>query len=276
MSFFHAPDGRRLHYEDTGGPGAPVLCLAGLTRNIADFAHIPALLPDHRVIRLSTRGRGASEHAQDPEAEYQPAVEAGDAIALIDHLGLEHVTLIGTSRGGILGMVMQAMRPGMLDGLILNDVGERVELKGLQRIAGYAGKPVTAETFGEAAEALRRANEAAFPGVPPSRWETHARAVYDADAAGRPCISYDPAIADVVLGGLEGLPPHVDLSPLYVGCRELPTLAIRGENSDILSEHTLAEMAVGRTGYHAVEIPDRGHAPFLDRGCCLGSMGGGK
>ncbi|MGG7567367.1 alpha/beta fold hydrolase [Rhodovulum sp. DZ06] len=263
MPFFHAPDGLRLHFEDTGNDAPPVLCLAGLTRNVADFAHLPALLPEYRVIRLSTRGRGASGHAADPATEYQVGVEAGDALALLDHLGISRVAVIGTSRGGILGMLMHAMRPGLLSGLVLNDVGSKVEVAGLTRIAGYAGKQVKAPDFAEAARRMQEVHAADFPGVSEARWEAYARAIYDADEDGRPVISYDPAIAEISLAGLAEAPPQIDLSALWTPCAGLPVLALRGANSDILSAETLAEMA-GQEGCTTAVIPDRGHAPFLD------------
>lgn len=276
MPYFTTADGVRLHYEDTGpetGAGRPpVLCLAGLTRNVEDFAHLPALLPERRVIRLSTRGRGLSGRAKDPEAEYQIPREAQDALELLAHLGVEKTVIIGTSRGGLLGMVIQALRPDLVAGLVLNDVGARIETCGLRRIAGYAGKPPCAESFAEAAEQLRDANAAAFPGVPLERWEEHARAIYGADVAGRPVLSYDPALPAVALKALEEAGPQIALDELWQGCSQAPVLALRGANSDILSEETLAEMMAGRTGCTAHQVPDRGHAPFLDEPAAIGPI----
>ena len=270
MPFFTAPGDISLHYEDTGhaDPEAaglpPLLCLAGLTRNVKDFDHIPALIPDHRVIRLSTRGRGLSDPAPNPEAEYNPVVEAGDALALLDHLGLERTAILGTSRGGILGMAIQQIRPGITTGLILNDIGALVETAGLRRIAGYAGKPLQAQSFEEAAEGLAASHAADFPGVPLSRWLVHAHAIHKAGADGRPTLGYDPALARVALNGVEDLPPQLDLSPLHDHCRGVPTLVIQGRNSDILSDRTVAAMIAEREECRAVQLADRGHAPFLD------------
>jgi pimeloyl-ACP methyl ester carboxylesterase len=263
MAVFAAPDGRQLHYEDEG-QGPAILCLAGLSRNLRDFAHIPAHLPGHRVIRLSARGRGGSAHAEDPMAEYQVPVEVGDALALIDHLGLTGVGVLGTSRGGIVGMVMAATRPGLVTALALNDVGAAIEVAGLLRIAGYVGTPPEAKTFAEAAAAMQAAHAADFPGVPITRWEGHARAVFGEGPDGAPVLSYDPALATATLGALDPSIPQIDLSPLFAACAAIPVLTIRGALSDVLSAETLKAMATQHPDFTALTIADRGHAPFLD------------
>lgn len=263
MPGFAAEDGRRLHYIDEGS-GPPVLCLAGLSRNHRDFDALAARLTGRfRVIRLDSRGRGGSDRAADPMAEYQPAVEAGDALALLDRLGLSGVGVVGTSRGGVLGMVMAASRPGSVAALALNDIGATIETAGLRRILGYLGLPPEGASVAEAAAALEAANADRFPGVPRARWEAHARALYDV-VAGRPVLSYDPALREVTEAGLEGAGETLDLRPLFGSIGPLPVLVLRGANSDILEAGTVAEMAAQHPGLSAVEVADRGHAPFLD------------
>jgi pimeloyl-ACP methyl ester carboxylesterase len=262
MARFAAQDGRALEYDDSGGEGPPLLCLAGLTRNIRDFAHIPAMLPGRRVIRLSSRGRGGSDRAADPAAEYQIPVETADALALLDHLGIARAAVLGASRGGILGMAMAATRPGLVTALILNDVGASVETAGLLRIAGYVGVPPAARDFAGAAVALAEAHANDFPGVPLARWEAHARAVHD-DAGGAPVLSYDRALR-VTLDGLNRDVRQIDLTPLFAACADIPLLVLRGALSDVLSAETLAGMQAARPDMIAVTVPDRGHAPFLD------------
>ena len=264
MPAFAGPDGRRLAYADEGA-GPAVLCLAGLSRNGRDFEGLAARLARRfRVLRLDSRGRGGSERAVDPVAEYQVAVEAGDALALLDHLGLAEAAVVGTSRGGILGMAMAAARPGAVRALVLNDVGAAVETAGLGRIMGYLGRPPSAGTFEGVARDMAAASAETFPGVPPARWEAHARAVFDADAAGRPALSYDPALAEVTAAALAEAGERIDLGPLFAAAAGVPMLVIRGANSDILSAATLAEMRAARPDLEAIEVPDRGHAPFLD------------
>ncbi|TYO88563.1 alpha/beta fold hydrolase [Oceanicella actignis] len=262
--FFAAPDGRRLAYWDEGD-GPPVLCLAGLSRNRRDFEPLrDALVGRWRVIRLDSRGRGRSERARDPLAEYAPAVEAADALALLDHLGLEGAAVVGTSRGGILGMTMAALRPGSVRALVLNDIGIEVRINGLRRIMGYLGLPPDHASFEEAARAIAEAEAARFPGVPLARWERHARAIFD-DEGGRPVLSYDPRLRDATaaaLAAVEG--DSLSLEPLFAALEGVPLLTIRGENSDILDADALARMAALRPDMAHVTIADRGHAPFLD------------
>ncbi len=260
---FASHDGRRLAYRDEG-EGPAVLCLAGLTRNTRDFETVAAHLQGaHRVIRLDSRGRGQSSWAVDPVAEYSIPVEAQDAITLIDHLGLGTVSILGTSRGGILGMSLAAMRPEQISCLILNDVGAVIEAAGMLRIVDYIGRAPTAPDFEAAAEALMRANAREFPGVPHDRWVQMARALFD-DNGGRPVLSYDPALRTAVMSSFNAEEPEVSLWPLFETTLETPLLCIRGENSDLLSSEVAAQMQERHFNMRLVEIKDRGHVPFLD------------
>lgn len=259
--FFSAPDGRRLAYFDEGA-GPPVLCLAGLTRNHRDFADLAAHLSDrYRVLRLDCRGRGLSERAEAPIDEYSPEVEAGDALALLDHLGLSGVAIVGTSRGGILGMAMAAGRPDSVRALVLNDVGAVVEGRGLLRISSYVGRQPEARSFEEAARQLREANQHQFVGVTEDGWLRHARAIYD-DADGRPVLSYDPQIRQALVTEFDP-DEGVQLWPFFDAIRGLPVLVLRGERSDVLSDRTVAEMERRHPGLVSVTVHGRGHAPFL-------------
>ena len=264
--YFEAPDGRRLAYQDAGGTGPVVLCLAGLTRNARDFAGLAAHLAEgpngrYRVLRLDSRGRGLSEWAEDPIAEYTAAVEAGDALALLDHLEVPRVAIVGTSRGGILGMVIGATAPGRLSCLVLNDVGPVIEPQGLDNIMGYLGVEPEAEGFEAMAVALERSMGAAFPDLSSLQWLGFARTIYR-DEGGRPRLSYDARLRQAVETAMQGAP--ADLWPYFDALAELPILTIRGANSDILSAATLGEMARRRPDMASVTVARRGHAPFLD------------
>ncbi|MEO0681050.1 MAG: alpha/beta hydrolase [Pseudomonadota bacterium] len=263
MPRLEASDGRKLFYLDEG-QGPVVLCLAGLTRNRRDFDAVAARLTDRfRVLRLDSRGRGGSERALDPAAEYDLMVETGDALHLLDTLGIARAAVIGTSRGGLLAGLMASLRPGLLGAVAVNDIGPRVEMAGLRRIAGYVGGGPAA-TFQTAAEGFRSANEDRFPGIPLSRWLTHAHATYD-DDGGRPVFAYDPALAEVTRAGVEGQAgDHIDASAAFAGLAATPLLVIRGARSDILSADTAQAMVAGRDDAAVVEVADRGHAPFLD------------
>ncbi len=264
--YFAAPDGRRLAYQDSGGEGPAVLCLAGLTRNARDFAGLAAHLAQgpngrYRVLRLDSRGRGLSEWADDPIAEYTAPVEAGDALALLDHLEVPRAAIVGTSRGGILGMMIGATAPERLSCLVLNDIGPVIEPQGLNDIMGYLGIEPKAASFEALAAALERAMGAAFPDLSARQWRGFARTIYR-DEGGRPRLSYDARLRQAVEAAMQGAP--ADLWPFFDMLAGLPMLAIRGENSDILSAETLAEMARRRPDMTHVTVASRGHAPFLD------------
>jgi len=260
--FFEAPDGRRIAYIDSGGDGPAVLCLNGLTRTMVDFEDLAKhLAPRYRVIRTDYRGRGQSEWADDPLAEYTPLVEGQDAAALLAHLGVTRATLIGTSRGGIIGMLLGAGRPDLLSGLVLNDIGPVVEPAGLDFIMTYLGRDPGFGDFTEAAARIRAAHAAAFPDLADAQWLAYARRSF-ADKDGRPVLNYDPALRDAMAAALDNGSP--DLWPVFDALAGLPILTIRGANSNILSAQTLAEMARRRPDMAHVTVANRGHVPFLD------------
>ena len=150
MPFFRARDGAKLHFTDEGN-GLPVIALAGLTRNGSDFDYVAPHLSNVRLIRLDYRGRGRSPWTGT--ATYTIPVEAGDTIALMDHLGLDRAAILGTSRGGLIGMVLAAMARPRLSGVALVDVGPELAPEGLDVIRGYLGRNPSARTLAEAAAA---------------------------------------------------------------------------------------------------------------------------
>jgi len=269
---FDAPDGRRLAYRDSAGTGPPVLCLAGLTRNGRDFEALAAhLSPRYRVIRLDSRGRGASERAEVPEDEYTVPVETGDALALLAHLDLPAVTVIGTSRGGILGMAMAAGAAGTVRGLVLNDIGAEIETAALARLVARLQARPRDPSPEAAAVRMAAENAGTFPCVPLGRWHEHVRAVTDT-VDGVPVPAHDPALADVSAAATGEAEATVDLWSLFDAAGESPMLVIRGETSDILSRATLARMTARKPSLRTIEIAERGHAPFLDERPALAAI----
>ena len=263
MRDFRTEDGTRLAYRDEGA-GMALLALAGLTRDGHDFDYLSHHLPgDVRLIRLDSRGRGASDWTG--AESYTVAQEARDVLALLDHLDLPQVAVIGSSRGGLLGMVLAATAPGRLSGLCLNDVGPVLERAGLERIGQYIGLRPTVPTLAEVADRMATAMPG-FAHVPPARWAEEAVRHYlqDPDGVGLP---YDPALRQAFEVAMAA--PPVDLWPLFEACAGLPLALIRGANSDVLSAATAAEMRRRRPDMIFAEVPDRGHIPFLDEPAAL-------
>lgn len=256
MPYFTAPDGAKLFYTDAGN-GRALLCLAGLTRNGTDFDYLAPHLPPLRLIRLDYRGRGRSEWTG--AATYTVVQEAADVLALMDHLGLEQAAILGTSRGGLIGMYLAMIAKDRLRGLFLNDIGPVIEAEGLDKIDAYIGRNPAARTHAEAALALARA----MPefDVPASRWAAEARKHFTASDQGLQ-ITYDPALRDAYLAARAG--GAGDLWPMFAACEGLPLAVIRGANSPLLSGATLSEMSRLRPDMVVEEVPGRGHVPFLD------------
>lgn len=263
---FAAPDGARLAYRDEG-EGLPLLCLAGLTRTMADFDTLAPHLPPLRLVRMDYRGRGASEWTG--AATYTVATEATDALALLDHLAIPEAAILGTSRGGLIGMLLAATARDRLIGLCLNDIGPVIERQGLERIFDYVGRNPSAPTHAALAEAMPR-HSPGFANVPPERWRAEVRRHYTETPEGLR-ITYDPALRDAFLAAFQA--PPAEAWPLFDACAGLPLALIRGANSDLLSPQTAAEMRRRRPDMIFVEVPDRAHIPFLDEPESLAAVG---
>jgi pimeloyl-ACP methyl ester carboxylesterase len=263
---FPSADGTlRLHAETRGSPDAPltVLCLHGLTRNSADFGALAEhLSARYRVITADQRGRGKSQWDPNP-ANYRPAIYVSDMFQLLDRLQIARVVLIGTSMGGIMSMIMGATQPARVQAIVLNDIGPEVPNSGLRRLRDSLNAPARIATWQDAARQAQRVNGLAFPDYSATDWEAFARRTYVEDPEGHPIAAYDPS----VLTGLN----KTDLSAVpanlwsqWAQLGSIPTLAIRGELSDILSADTLTSMAAQHPKLVTVSVPGRGHAPMLD------------
>ncbi|MGB3280254.1 MAG: alpha/beta hydrolase [Pseudorhodobacter sp.] len=255
--FFTASDGTRLAFTDEGR-GTPLLCLPGLTRTIHDFDYMLPHLPPCRVIRMDYRGRGESQWTG--AATYTVPQEAKDALELLDHLGISKAALLGTSRGGLIAMVLAAMARDRLLGICFNDIGPEIHKPGLERIMDYVGRNPRVATHAALAEALPR-NMPGFANVPVSRWLEEAQLHYTLTPQGLR-ITYDPALRESFLAAFKG--PEVDLWPLFDACAGLPLALIRGANSDLLSQACADEMRKRRPDMGFANVPDRAHIPFLD------------
>jgi pimeloyl-ACP methyl ester carboxylesterase len=263
-------DGLTLYYRDYLGPGAvstPVLCVPGLTRNARDFDFIAGHLAQRRrVLAVDLRGRGRSAYDPNP-AQYTVPVETADVVQLLALLSLPEVIVLGTSRGGVIAMTMAAFKPGIVSAAILNDMGAQLEPKGLERIYGAMRAPPDYSGWTEAAEGLHRANAVRFPGVSDARWLEFAHALYR-EKDGRVVGDYDPNFPKAILDG-RGTNPRdekgaADLWKWFGALKAVPALVLRGGNSELLSEQTVAEMSLAKPDLVTVTVKDRGHVPFLD------------
>ncbi|MEY8883351.1 alpha/beta fold hydrolase [Donghicola sp. XS_ASV15] len=260
MPRFDTSDGLSLHYTDQG-KGLAVLCLPGLTRNSDDFLYVLPHLKGVRVITLDSRGRGLSEWDGD-YLNYSVPREASDVLELCAHLGLDRIVILGTSRGGLIAMGLAATHPELLAGVILNDIGPHIDEAGLARIKDYVGVTPDYPDLESAAQALAKSEGQENPNVPLSRWRDHAAALYR-QGENRVVLRYDPRLATALAEqSTDGTLP--DLWPFFDALKGKPVAVIRGANSDLLSESTVAEMARRHPDIVSVTVPERGHVPFLD------------
>lgn len=257
MKYFTSSDGIRLAYRDEG-TGLPLICLAGLTRNSRDFDYLAPHLTGVRLIRPDYRGRGASGRAD--YRSYTPPVEARDVLELMDHLGLERAAFLGTSRGGMIAMILAVTAKVRLLGVCLNDIGPEIAPEGLATIMSYLGRRPAPKTYAAAAQA-RAEFMTGFQGVALSRWEEEVRKHYIETDDGLD-LTYDAKLRQAVEEA--GAQPAPDLWPLFDAFAGVPLALIRGANSDLLSRETAQEMRARRPDMLFADVPGRGHVPFLD------------
>ncbi len=262
--YFASNDGLRLHYRDYAAaePGrVPVLCLPGLTRNCRDFETVaPRIQRTRRVLCADLRGRGLSQH--DPNWQnYHPGTYVTDVARLLADAGVPRVIILGTSLGGILAMLVAATTPQVLVGVILNDVGPEVAAEGLRRISTYVGKSPQVGSWAEAAMQAKATYGLAWPDASDDDWMNFARRSYT-EVEGMPRLAMDPMIGEAVRAAPAGAAP--DLWPVFGALKPIPTLALRGAISDVLSQQTFDRMATEKPDLVRVTVAGRGHPPMLD------------
>ena len=263
--FFTSNDGLRLHARCYGvrkSTAIPVVCLPGLTRTATDFEILAERLSaaGRRVIALDYRGRGLSAYDPNP-ANYTVGVELGDALTVLDALDVRSAIFIGTSRGGILTMMLATVRPQAIAAAILNDIGPVIELSGLLRIKSYVGKLPAPQNLADAAEILRGLFAAQFPTLTDQDWLVSAGRVFKAER-GRLEPTYDVRIAET----LKDIGPETKVAglwPQFDALAQVPVMVIRGALSDLLSTETLEAMKARHPGIRIVKVGDQGHAPML-------------
>ncbi len=263
--FIPAADGLKLHARRFGPDHSsrlPVVCLPGLTRTAADFDVLaPALAAKgRRVIAVDYRGRGLSGYDPDP-GHYSVQVELGDLLTVLAALNATRAIFVGTSRGGILAMLLATLRPDMIAAVVLNDIGPVVELAGLLRIKSYVGKLPQPKSYAEAAHAMRRLFGAQFPKLTEADWLLSAQRAFK-DENGRLVPTYDVNLART-LESVTPDQPMPALWPQFDALAGVAVMVIRGALSDILSAQTVEAMRQHHPSLEVVEVPDQGHAPLL-------------
>jgi pimeloyl-ACP methyl ester carboxylesterase len=166
-------------------------------------------------------------------------------------------------------MVMAAMRPAYIAGLVLNDVGPEIDRTGVRRIAGYAGKLPPVSSWAEAAAQAKSVYGLALPGLTDADWLDYARCGYRENTNGVPVPDMDPKISEAFKNTSTAAP---DMWPLYAQIKSVPMLVIRGALSDILSAATVARMALEKPDIMHIEVANRGHTPLLNEPQCVAAI----
>lgn len=258
-----------IAYTDWGDRNNPhiVICVHGLTRNCRDFDYLArALQADCRVVCVDVVGRGQSDWLQEAQDyEYYPLYLA-DAISLLNHLRSQYTTTpivldwVGISMGGLIGMVM-ALQPNLpipINRLVISDLGPLISAVALKRIAEYVGKDPRFASFEEFKNYMKLIS-VSFGPLTDEQWEhmaIHSARAYPDGSYG---FRYDPRIA------ISFKTHEITDIDLWAQWDQLnvPTLVLRGMNSDILSSETAAQMQVRGAKAKVVELPGIGHAPML-------------
>ena len=249
----------QLSYRESGpAHPVPVICLHGLGRNARDFDNLAVTLAaaGRRVVALDVAGRGDSDWLRDPQ-DYGYPLYLADAAALIARLGSAQVDIVGTSMGGLIGMMLAAQPGNPIRRLVINDVGPFIPKAALRRILDYFGEDPRFADLAEA-EAYHRRVYQSFGELSDAQWRHLTETSLRPEGEGWR-LHYDPRIA-LPMRAVEIA--DVDLWPVWdaLAC---PTLVLRGAESDLLLAETAEEMTRRGPRAELIEFPGCGHAPAL-------------
>jgi pimeloyl-ACP methyl ester carboxylesterase len=277
--FYASFDDLRLyvrHYPAPDERFRSVICLAGLTRNARDFHSLATYLSTHpetprNVYCLDYRGRGRSEH--DPNwRNYVPYIELLDVLDFLTVQGLHGVGIVGTSRGGIIAMLMAALKPTAMGPVVLNDIGPVIETRGFARIVNYVGRMPLPKTWADAMSIMREIHGRGFPDFTDAQWDQMARGIFE-ERKGRLVLSYDRKLSKAI-GSVDLSRPFPDMWPQFVALGQVPLFVLRGEHSDLLSTETLEEMIERHPNLRSMTVPEQGHSPVLQEQAPVEAIGG--
>lgn len=260
-SHYLAIGGHEIHVLEWGRREAPAIVLwHGLTRNARDFDTLARhLAAGRRVIVPDTPGRGLSQWARDPDRDYSLRLYAAQAAGLADAFGLGRFDWIGTSMGGLIGIIAAAgpLR-GRIGRMVLNDIGPLQPEAALGPIAAYAGAPPAFATMLEVEAYLRRIYASWSP-LTDDEWRGIAEASARRLPDGQLTLNYDPRIVRQLTG-------HPDERDLWAEWDAIaaPVLTLRGAQSTVLPREVAAEMQRRGPRCPVIEIPGCGHVPALN------------
>ncbi len=260
-------DARGLHrmaYWEWGDAANPrvLVCAHGLSRQGRDFDVLARAMSDtYRVVCPDVVGRGESDVLADPKG-YQISAYVADMVTLLARLNATTLHWVGTSMGGLIGLALASLKQSPVSRLVLNDVGPAIRFEAIQRIGSYLGAPMRWNTLEEAADYLWSISQGFGPHTR-EQWLALTRPMLRTDGDGfRP--HYDPNIAvpfraltqEMVAGGEA-------MTWLAYDAISVPTLLLRGADSDLLTHETARAMTQRGPKARLQEFAGVGHAPML-------------
>ena len=260
LSFLNSKGFHRIAYTQWGESDNPrvLICVHGLTRNGRDFDTLAAALAaDYRVVCPDVAGRGASDWLVDKN-DYGYPQYLNDMAVLVAHLNADSVHWVGTSMGGLIGMLLAAQPGSPITRMVMNDVGPLIPKAALERIASYVGDDPNFSSI-QALDNYLRAIYAPFGPFTDEQWQGLVRSSARALDNGDIRLAYDPGIA----APLKAMPlEDVNLWPVWDAV-ECPVLVIRGEQSDLLLAETAEQMTTTGPRAQLAVLTGMGHAPTL-------------
>ncbi len=259
----HCPDsaqGHQLHYRQWGDADnlRILFCVHGLTRNSHDFDSLAATLArDYRIICPDMAGRGDSDWLARPQ-DYNDTLYVNDMLLLLENLHITLLDWLGTSMGGLIGMMLAAREHSPIHRLIINDIGAFLPQAALQRIAAYLQQPAPMFSDLAQAETYLRDIHAPFGRLSDAQWQHLTRHSTRLHSDGCYRLHYDAQIRQAFTDNID----EVDLGTVWQRVR-CPVLLLHGLESDLLLPDTIALMQQSHPHMQVVHIPDTGHAPAL-------------
>ncbi|MFO1027579.1 MAG: alpha/beta hydrolase [Acetobacteraceae bacterium] len=261
-------DGLMLEVREWPGDPAlpPVLGLPGLVRPGADFEGLAEALAGRRLVTLDYAGRGGSARARSV-GRYAPEACVRDILDVAAALHVHHTIAVGTSFGGFMAMGLAVMRPGLLCGVVLNDVGPELGGEGDAFVRDFVGRDPALASLDDCVAYLQAH-------LPPlslhteAAWRRAAELTYAPGEDGRWHPRWDTRIATMLDA------PRPDLWPLFGALAHLPVLLLRGAVSNILLPETVTRMQALQPDMAYGEVPAVGHAPILTEPEALAAIRG--
>lgn len=251
-----------ISYLEWGDPRTDrvVLCVHGLSRQARDFDALAIALAErgYRVICPDLVGRGESGRLLQPD-DYALPQYAVDMTMLLARIGAAQVDWIGTSLGGLTGMIVAGMKDSPIRRLVINDIGPFLPYAALRRLGDNVRNAPRDFDSLQSAEAYFRQALAPFGALTDEQWRHLTLHSLVPQPDGSFAQHYDPGIGEAFRPGRVY---NVSLWN-YWDAIECPTLVLRGTESDLLLAETAAEMVARRPSTTLVDIPECGHAPAL-------------